>query len=190
MPVQSMITRCVIAASLLGMPLLSKAACLDPDKTLKTIAELQEVLICLERKIDATNGTGEKIVVNYLPELEKPTISKEAYAGRVKFGLKQCERRGTDVKCDFTVRNEATDVQVTHSNNKSFAVDDFGNEYKRPQIEIGGEARAKLLINKVPVEAFVIFKGVDQASTRLTRFDLTIHTDSWHTMEFRDVALR
>lgn len=183
-------TKGAIGTALFAVPLLSSAACLEPDRTLKTIGELQQVLSCLEKKIDTANASGEKIIVNYLPELEKPTISKEAYAGRVKLGLKQCKRLGTDIKCDFTVRNEAKDVKVQSSVNNTFAVDEYGNQYNRPTIDIGGESRAKLLISKVPVEGFVVFKGVDQASTRLTRFDLSIHTDSWHTLEFRDVALR
>ena len=122
----------VLTACLLALPLSAGAACVDISKPIASLHEVQILLHCLEKKIDesANKAGGEVVMVNYLPELPKPTISKKGYIGDIMIGLKSCNRRGTNIRCSFSLRNEAKDKEfaVYRGGNDTFVFDEFGKK--------------------------------------------------------------
>jgi hypothetical protein len=146
------------------------------------------------------NDLKDKFVRQVKPDPPPPPLGQSAE--NFTFSLQGCVLFKGDVTCDFTVTNIGQDALLTfRSDTKVF--DDLGGEYELDKVCIGNkcwsrpyiiDVISREMISDVPVKARLVFLGLPQGATQITKLIVAANRGSnlegrRFSMSFRNIAL-
>jgi len=183
---------------LLMLPSLSFADCSNRVESIQSIGDMKAAFRCLNNEIKRLEqklkqGGAGTVVVNPMPNLPTPTISKTITHQEIKYDLLGCGIKNEAVVCELRVTRLGADKRIQISRETEF-YDENGNEHSASSIQIGSSyskysAVKKLLISNIPTKIILRFKGVSPQATRITILRI-LDDENGNWISLRNIALK